>query len=118
MKICRIKIINFKGFKGEFNLELNEDLNILVGNNEAGKSTVLEAIHLALTGLFNGKYLKNELTQYLFNNEIVAEYLKNIATNNTALLPYILIEVFIKGEDLPLFEGRENSEKLMPVAYN
>ena len=112
MNIERIKIINFKTFKGEFNLELNEGINSLVGNNEAGKSTVLEAIHLALTGLFNGKYLKNELTQYLFNNEIVEEYLKNIATNNTALLPYILIEVFIKGEDLPQFEGRENSEKI------
>lgn len=112
MKIERVKIINFKGFKGEFNLELNEGLNILVGDNEAGKSTVLEAIHLALTGLFNGKYLKNELTQYLFNNEVVAEYLENIATNNTAILPYILIEVFIKGEDLPKFEGTGNSEKI------
>jgi putative ATP-dependent endonuclease of OLD family len=61
MKIERVKIINFKVFKGEFNLELNEGLNILVGNNESGKSTILEAIHLALTGLFNGKYLKNEL---------------------------------------------------------
>ena len=70
MKIERVKIKNFKVFKGEFNLELNDGLNILVGNNESGKSTVLEAIHLALTGLFNGKYLKNELTQYLFNNEI------------------------------------------------
>ena len=111
MNIERIKIINFKIFKGEFNLELNEGINILVGNNESGKSTVLEAIHLALTGLFNGKYLKNELTQYLFNTEIVKDYLNNIATGDTALLPYILIEVFIKGKDYPLFEGRENSEK-------
>lgn len=112
MKIERIKIVNFKCFKGEFNLELNEGLNILVGNNESGKSTVLEAVHLALTGLFNGKYLKNELTQYLFNNEIVAEYLNNIAAEKNPLLPYILIEVFIKGEDLPQFEGNGNSEKI------
>lgn len=112
MKIERIKIVNFKVFKGEFDLKLNEGLNILVGNNEAGKSTVLEAIHLVLTGLFNGKYLKNELTQYLFNNEIVAEYLKSIATGKNPLLPYILIEVFIKGEDLPQFEGNGNSEKI------
>ena len=111
MNIERIKIINFKIFKGEFNLELNEGTNILVGNNESGKSTILEAIHLALTGLFNGKYLKNELTQYLFNNEIVEEYLKNIATDDTALLPEILIEVFIKGKDYPQFEGRENRER-------
>lgn len=112
MKIERVKIINFKVFKGEFNLELNEGLNILVGNNESGKSTILEAIHSALTGLFNGKYLKNELTQYLFNNEIVSEYLNNIATGNNALLPYILIEIYIKGEDFPQLEGNGNSEKI------
>jgi putative ATP-dependent endonuclease of OLD family len=74
MHIKEINIENFKCFKGKFNLKLNEGLNILVGDNEAGKSTILEAIHLVLTGLFNGRYLKNELTQYLFNNEVVAEY--------------------------------------------
>ena len=111
MKIDRIKIVNFKCFKGEFNLELNDGLNILVGDNESGKSTILEAIHLALTGLFNGRYLKNELTQYLFNNEIVAEYLKNITDGNTAIQPFILIEVFIRGDDLAQLEGNGNSEK-------
>jgi len=113
MKIDRIKIVNFKCFKGEFNLVLNDGLNILVGENESGKSTILEAIHLALTGLFNGRYLKNELTQYLFNNEIVAEYFKSITNGNTAILPpCILIEIYISGEDLPLFEGDGNSEKI------
>ena len=56
--------------------------------------------------------MRNELTQYLFNNEIIAEYLNNIATNNSALLPYILIEIFIKGEDFPQFEGNGNSENI------
>jgi len=113
MKIDRIKIVNFKCFKVEFNLVLNDGLNILVGENESGKSTILEAIHLALTGLFNGRYLKNELTQYLFNNEIVAEYFKSITNGNTAIPPpCILIEIYISGEDLPLFEGDGNSEKI------
>ncbi len=67
MAISKITICNFKGFKGTFKLELNQGLNILVGNNETGKSTVLEAIHLALTGLYNGKYINSELSQYLFN---------------------------------------------------
>ena len=111
MKVARIKIVNFKCFKGEFNLELNDGLNILVGDNESGKSTILEAMHLALTGLFNGRYLKNELTQYLFNNEVVAEYIKNIANGNTAIPPFILIEVFIEGDDLAHLEGNGNSEK-------
>ncbi|MCD4804925.1 MAG: AAA family ATPase [Desulfobacterales bacterium] len=111
MKISRIKIENFKCFE-TFDLTLNDGLNILVGNNEAGKSTILEAIHLALTGLFNGRYLKNELTQYLFNNQVVAKYLYDLDQGKAAIPPYILIEIFISGEDLPSFEGNDNSEKI------
>ncbi|KAF5431068.1 putative ATP-dependent endonuclease of the OLD family [Candidatus Methanophagaceae archaeon] len=111
MKISRIKIENFKCFEA-FDLTLNGGLNILVGDNEAGKSTILEAIHLALTGLFNGRYLKNELTQYLFNNQVVAKYLYDLDQGKVAIPPYILIEIFISGEDLPSFEGNGNSEKI------
>lgn len=111
MKISRIKIKNFKCFEA-FDLVLNDGLNILVGNNDAGKSTILEAIHLALTGLFNGKYLKNELTQYLFNNQVVDKYLNDLNKRKVAIPPYILIEIFISGEDFPLFEGNDNSEKI------
>lgn len=113
MYIKEINIENFKCFKGKFNLKLNEGLNILVGDNEAGKSSILEAIHLALTGLFNGRYLKNELTQYLFNNEVVAEYIKRVndkEKQNDTTLPHILIEIFVAGEDLAKFEGDGNSE--------
>lgn len=110
MYIKEINIENFKCFKGRFNLELNKGLNILVGDNEAGKSTILEAVHLALTGLFNGRYLKNELTQYLFNNEVVAEYIDKLGKGEYAVLPHILIEVFVAGEDLAKLEGNGNSD--------
>ncbi|MFA6415965.1 MAG: AAA family ATPase [Candidatus Paceibacterota bacterium] len=110
MYIKEVNIENFKCFKGKFNLKLNEGLNILVGDNEAGKSTILEAIHLALSGLFNGRYLKNELTQYLFNNEIVAEYIEKLSRGESVALPYILIEIFIIGDNLAKFEGDSNSE--------
>lgn len=111
MKISRIKIRNFKCFKETFTLELNKGLNILVGNNEAGKSTILEALHLSLTGLYNGRYLKNELSEYLFNNIAVSEYIDSLNNGKSCDAPEILIEVFIEGEDLPLFEGDGNSEK-------
>lgn len=110
MYIKEVNIENFKCFKGKFNLKLNEGLNILVGDNEAGKSTILEAIHLALSGLFNGRYLKNELTQYLFNNDVVAEYVEKLGKGESAPLPHILIEVFVVGDDLAKFEGDSNSE--------
>lgn len=111
--IKEINIINFKCFKGKFNLKLNNGLNLLVGDNETGKSTILEAIHLALSGWLNGRYLKNELTQHLFNNDIVDEYLAKIndkEKQNDPVLPYILIEVFIGGEDVSLLQGDGNSE--------
>ena len=112
MNIAKVHIENFKTFKGSFKLTLNKGVNILVGNNEAGKSTIIEAIHLALTGLHNGKYLKNELSQYVFNNEVVAEYIQSIEQGNgTNPLPHILIEVFIDGEDLAEFWGDLHSDK-------
>ncbi|SUJ27202.1 chromosome segregation protein [Sphingobacterium spiritivorum] len=112
MNITKVHIENFKTFKGSFKLTLNKGVNILVGNNEAGKSTIIEAIHLALTGLHNGRYLKNELSQYVFNNEVVEEYIAGLEQNNTTQpLPHILIEIFIAGEDTAEFEGDGNSEK-------
>ncbi|MCK5474957.1 MAG: AAA family ATPase [Candidatus Pacebacteria bacterium] len=119
MNISQIKIKNFKCFKGEFSLKLNKGLNILVGDNETGKSTILEAIHLALSGLLNGRYLKIELSQYLFNNDVRNEYLENfkeISESETVPLPpEILIEIFIddiEDETLKaLFEGNGNSTK-------
>ncbi len=105
MRIKKIYIKNFKSFR-KLELDLNFGVNILVGNNEAGKSTILEAIHLALTGLLNGKYLKNDLTEYLFNIESIKEYLENPES-----LPFILIEIFFEDGKYPLFEGTLNYEK-------
>src|SRR5665647_378436 len=99
MHISKVKIENFKCFKGVFALSLNKELNILVGNNEAGKSTILEAIHLALSGFFYGKYFKYELTQDLFNNTSVDEYLSAVNSaqdSESTSPPQILIELFFE----------------------
>lgn len=112
MNISKIHIENFKIFKGSFDLTLNKGVNILVGNNEAGKSTIIEAIHLALTGLCNGRYLRNELTQYIFNNEVIEEYIQSLeSTTETKQLPQILIELYFDGENLAEFEGYCNTDK-------
>src|SRR5690554_361034 len=112
MNVTKIHIENFKTFKGSFKLGLNKGVNILVGDNEAGKSTIIEAIHLALTGLHNGRYLRNELSQYVFNSEIIAEYIQGLEEGNTThTLPHILIEVFMEVENIAEFEGDGNSEK-------
>ena len=50
MAIEKVIIQNFKKFKNPFEVKFNENINLLVGDNESGKSTILEAIHVALTG--------------------------------------------------------------------
>lgn len=124
MILRKIRIVNFKCFKDEFILELNEGINILVGNNESGKSTILEAINLALTGYYNGRSIKNELSQYLFNNSSVNEYLFSVNSGNKVSPPSILIELYFSASPNALFEGNGNSEKakaeglLLKVEYN
>lgn len=114
MHVKKITIENFKCYKGRFSLDLDAGVNILVGNNEAGKSTILEAIHLVLTGMLNGRYLKNELSQYLFNREIDKAYIDSLNTLSPLPPPHILIELFLSGEECPtlaLLKGNNNSDK-------
>lgn len=109
MHIAELSIVNFKSFKGRFDLKLNDGLNILVGDNEAGKSTILESINLALTATLNGKYIKNELSQYLFNKEVVESYIVEVnKEGGVATLPSIRIEIHFEGSGLGRFKGDDN----------
>jgi putative ATP-dependent endonuclease of OLD family len=111
MALKKIKINNFKIFE-DFSLEFSTGLNILVGDNEVGKSTVLEAIHLALTGMINGKYLNTELTQYLFNNVAVERYLARLKSDSPESPPSIKIELYFEECDEILdWMGGINSDR-------
>lgn len=112
MHLTKVIISNFKCFGEKFILDLNPRLNILVGDNEAGKSTILEAIHLALSGWIFGKYLKTELTQSLFNNNAVEEYIKGFSVGQHKSPPKIVIELHMEIEEESIrarFEGNQNS---------
>lgn len=113
MRISKVIIENYKCFQGKFTLELNPNVNILVGNNESGKSTILEAINLALTGILNGRYLKNELSPYFFNCKTVLDYVRSLSTDGVEPQspPFIRIEVFFDCDDVARFEGNGNSER-------
>ncbi len=49
----KVLIKNYRSFK-DFKLEFSRGVNIIVGSNDAGKSTLLEAINLALTARLHG----------------------------------------------------------------
>lgn len=55
--IEKIAIRNYRKFR-EFELEFSPGMNIVV--DDTGKSTLVEAINLALTGRVNGRFLSSQ----------------------------------------------------------
>ncbi len=53
MTLNEITIKNFRGFEN-FHAKLNSDLTVFIGNNGSGKSTVLDAISIAIGTFFSG----------------------------------------------------------------
>lgn len=114
--IRKVIIQNYKQFKN-LSIDFNPDVNIIVADNENGKSTLFEAIHLALSGKINNKPLLQELTPYLFNIECIKEYiqqLKDTTSQDVILPPSLLIELYFQDEDndeLAQYKGTNNSLK-------
>ena len=104
----KLIIKNYKCFR-DFEIVFNKGVSIIVGNNEEGKSTILEALQLCLSGMLNGRALFSDVYESLFNKEAVREYIESLKTDNKKPLPTILIEVYLKTNELPRFEGDGNS---------
>ena len=43
MKLKKLKLKNFRGYSSEVEIEVT-DLNVIIGKNDIGKSTILEAL--------------------------------------------------------------------------
>jgi putative ATP-dependent endonuclease of the OLD family len=103
-------IINNYRCLGAADVTLNPNLNIIVGDNESGKSTLLEAIHLALTGQLNGRLIQTELHPHLFNAETVANYIADLIKKTSAAPPAILIELYFHDDAaLSKLKGTNNT---------
>ena len=72
----------------------------------------MEAINLVLSGQINGKYIKTEIKESLFNQDIVESYITN---QKEQLPPKLFIEIYLKEESeedilkLAIFKGSNNS---------
>lgn len=111
MNIDRIIIQNFKTLH-KFEISLNKELNIIVGDNEAGKSSLLEAINLVLTGQLNGRNINYEISPFLFSKIVVDDYLRKLKSGENPELPFIFIEVYLYNKpEFVKFKGSNNSKK-------
>lgn len=50
MIIEKMKIKNFRRFQDETEIVFNDDFNIIIGDNESSKSSILLALDLVLSG--------------------------------------------------------------------
>lgn len=55
------KISNFKRYYGSHTINFNKKYNVIIGNNELGKSTIFMALDLVLSGS------RNKIVCYLIN---------------------------------------------------
>lgn len=104
MIIHSLRLLNFKKFKDQL-FEFNEDINIFVGDNNAGKSTVLEALEIVLNFQYRSRSLSGEFSPDLFNKEAVAKYL--VSAKTIADLPLLVIEAYMIN--VPDYKGTNNS---------
>lgn len=113
MKISKLRIINYKLFQN-VTIEMNDEKNIFVGENDSGKSTILEALSMALTGKINGSSVANRLNLDWFNAEVRREFIQTIKSGGTPNLPTIEIEIYFVTPDeediiIKKYKGTNNS---------
>jgi len=87
MFISNIVLENFRGFHESTNVELNEKLNILIGHNNSGKTSIIKALQI----LFDTSYSKR-MSINDFNRQISIDELK-------AKPPHVTISSILKESE-------------------
>lgn len=105
--ISRIKLHNFKRFR-DIAIPLDEKLNILVGENESGKSSILSALNLVLSG--SRSQFEKIGVERLLNSEAVQGFLGSDRTYEG--LPAMYVELWFNEQNNFELRGKNNSEDI------
>lgn len=101
--IKKIKLLNFKRFPS-FEVEFCPDINLLIGDNEAGKSSILSALELVISG--SRSKVETLGLESLFNTEVIANFLSG--NKKIESLPRLRIEIHLNEQENPDLYGRIN----------
>lgn len=104
----KIKLQNFKRFDN-FDAYLDSSLNLLIGDNESGKSTIIMALDLVLGGS-RGKVEAIGL-ESLFNTDSIRHFLES--EKRLEDLPILFVEAYLCEQSDPDFNGKNNSDRLV-----
>ena len=105
MFIQKIVVKNYKSLKNNV-INLNSQINIFVGDNDAGKSSILEVISILTTGKLNGIAFERQLKASFFNNEVRANYVSSVTVGEKPEPPRIIFEAYFEGNSE--YRGTEN----------
>ena len=104
--IEKIVLQNFRRFQF-YTVLPNPDVNVLIGDNEAGKSSILEAIDLVASG--NMRRVESIGIDKLLNAEVVQKFGEGERTIDN--LPIMRIELFLDGQFDHTMNGKNNTDR-------
>ncbi|MGN0194769.1 MAG: ATP-dependent nuclease [Pseudoramibacter sp.] len=105
--ITKLLVKNFKILK-DVEIELNPKINIFVGDNDTGKSTLLEALSIATTGRLHYYPFNKQIKANLFNNSVRKDYIDAVHRGETPEPPKIIIEVYLDDSSDQQIKGNNN----------
>jgi predicted ATP-dependent endonuclease of OLD family len=107
MKIInKVLLENFKRFIF-FEVDFDSQLNILVGDNESGKSSILQAIDIVLSGSRNK--IENIGLENMFNYQVISNFLQSDRKYEN--LPTLTIELYLNEQHNEELNGRNNKKE-------
>lgn len=107
MKIIKkIRLVNFKKFE-KFEVSFDDKINLLIGDNESGKSTILTALDLVMRGSRNK--VETIGLDSLFNTKAITEFLNS--NRNYRKLPELRVELYLNEQNNEITNGNNNLDK-------
>jgi predicted ATP-dependent endonuclease of OLD family len=107
MKIVKkIRLLNFKKFE-TFEVSFDDEINLLIGDNESGKSTILTALDLVMRG--SRTKVETIGLDSLFNTNAITNFLNS--DRNLNKLPELRIELYLNEQNNEITNGNNNLDK-------
>ena len=104
--IKKVKIFNYRRFVS-FEIPLDPKKNVLIGDNEAGKSSILSAVDIVLSG--SRHKVESVGLDSLFNKASVETFLA-LTEKNYEDLPVMKIELYLTDQGRSEWNGKFNSD--------
>ena len=108
--IKKIRLCNFKRFRF-FEFDPNNDINLIVGANESGKSSLLAAINLVISA--SHYQIESAGLDTVINQQAVRGFLEKYKKKEATLsdLPEVFVELYLNEQKNPNLNGKNNHSR-------